>query len=422
MRKRKRIYDSVHRFIHVDELENALINTRPFQRLHYIHQLGVTYLVYPGGTHRRFAHSLGVMEIATRIYDTVTQPNKLHKLSGLMPEYGSPEHRYWRRVLRLASLCHDIGHLPFSHVAESKLIGTKGHEVWTRKILESEAFDSIWEQFHGESLSDGINRDVRGDVMYVALGEKNFKEKFTPWEYIVTEIITGDFFGADRIDYLLRDSQCTGLSYGVFDYHQLIEMLKIIVTKEGSLTLGIEENGMDSYESLMLARHYMHKRLYQYPNVKAYAYHLVCFMEKSYCDIGKNLNHYISITDNEVLAELNRASGDETRPGHVDAQYLCLRRDPFRAIPFTSRPDRGLLLAVKERLKDKIDWELCKNGGQRVKPSFPVLKRDGSVDIGENLSELTVAHTDRSWVYVAPQYEEEIRRIFSPCSESCPSN
>lgn len=408
----------MHRFIHVDKLENALINTRPFQRLHYIHQLGVTYLVYPGGTHRRFAHSLGVMEIAARIYDTVTQPSKLHKLSELIPESGSPEHRYWRRVLRLASLCHDIGHLPFSHVAERKLLGAGGHEVWTRKILESEIFDSIWEQFYSESLSDGIDRDVRGDVIHVALGEKNFKGKFTPWEYIVTEIITGDFFGADRIDYLLRDSQCTGLSYGLFDYHQLIEMLKIIITKDGNLVLGIEENGMDSYESLMLARHYMHKRLYQYPSVKAYAYHLVRFMEKSYCDIDKDLNHYIFMTDNEVLAELNRASEDETRPGHVDAQCLCLRRDPFHAIPFISLPERGQLLTVKERLKGNMDWELGKNVGRKIDPSFSVLKRDGSVDMGWNLSEVTVAHTDRSWIYVAPQYEKEIRQIFNPHSET----
>src|SRR2546423_984318 len=68
----KKIYDSVHRFIHIDELESDLIKTLPFQRLHYIHQLGVTFFVYPGGTHRRFEHSLGVMELATRIYDEIT--------------------------------------------------------------------------------------------------------------------------------------------------------------------------------------------------------------------------------------------------------------------------------------------------------------------------------------------------------------
>ena len=68
----KKIYDSVHRFIRLSSLEWQLINTRPFQRLHYIHQLGVTFLVYPGAVHRRFEHSLGAMELATRIYDEVT--------------------------------------------------------------------------------------------------------------------------------------------------------------------------------------------------------------------------------------------------------------------------------------------------------------------------------------------------------------
>jgi len=122
----KKIYDSVHRFIHVDSLESDLINTRPFQRLHYIHQLGVTYFVYPGGTHRRFEHSLGVMELATRIYDQITSGDRPKILRELVPELGSPEFRYWRRVLRLAALCHDMGHLPFSHTAEHRLFGKGG--------------------------------------------------------------------------------------------------------------------------------------------------------------------------------------------------------------------------------------------------------------------------------------------------------
>ena len=130
--------------------------------------------------------------------------------------------------------------------------------------MESKFLEPVWERFSTECIQDGINRDVRLDVMKIALGEKKFEGEFTPWERVVTEIVTGDFFGADRIDYLLRDSQCTGLAYGLFDYHQLIEMLKIIVTPEGGLALGVEENGMESCEALLLARHYMHKRLYQY--------------------------------------------------------------------------------------------------------------------------------------------------------------
>lgn len=409
----KKIYDSVHRFIHVDEVESLLINTAPFQRLHYIHQLGVTYFVYPGGTHRRFEHSLGVMELATRIYDEITSGDLPKKLTDMMPRFGTFEYRYWRRVLRLAALCHDLGHLPFSHVAEHRLLGTGGHERWTEKIMKSPFLEPVWKCFSAESLQDGIHRDVKLDVMKVALGEKKFEGEFTPWQRVVTEIVTGDFFGADRIDYLLRDSKCTGLAYGLFDYHQLIEMLKVIMTPEGDLALGVEENGIESCEALLLARHYMHKRLYQYSSVKSYAFHLSRFMETIYYDLGDDLDRYVAMTDNEVLAELNSASRDETHPGHFDAKCLYVRNYRFRAIALSSPPLETHLLAIKEELgipDDEISWEISKKGKTKLGMNFPVLKQDGSVDIGYNLSEISVPPKERSWIYIAPQFEEKLRK------------
>ncbi|WP_194847427.1 HD domain-containing protein [Candidatus Neptunochlamydia vexilliferae] len=403
-----KIYDPVHRFIHLDKLESMLIHTPPFQRLHYIHQLGVTFFVYPGATHRRFEHSLGVMELATRIYDQITFEELPKVLEGLVPKCGSDEHRYWRRVVRLAALCHDLGHLPFSHVAEHRLLGKGGHEVWTQKIMESAFLSPVWEAFAKEAPG----HDVKQDVMKVALGEKKFGKEFTPWERVVTEIITGDFFGSDRIDYLLRDSQCTGLAYGLFDYHQLIEMLKIILTPEGNLVLGVEENGVESCEALLLARHYMHKRLYQYSSVKSYSYHLARFMETIYYDLGEDLERYVSMTDNEVLAELNVASRDENHPGHFDAKCLYIRNYRFRAIALSAPPEEEELRALNIP-EDEIAWELTPVGKKTIGLNVPVLRQDGTIDVGENLSEISVPPKERSWVYVAPQYEAEIRKKLS---------
>jgi len=230
---------------------------------------------------------------------------------------------------------------------------------------------------------------------------------------VVTEIVTGDFFGADRIDYLLRDSQCTGLAYGLFDYHQLIEMLKMIVTTEGDLTLGVEENGIESCEALLLARHYMHKRLYQYSSVKSYAFHLARFMETTYYDLGEDLERYISMTDNEVLADLNKASRDEGHPGHFDAKCLYVRNHRFRAIALTTPPLEEELLEIKSCIgisDDEFFYEIGNKGNKRLGMNFPVLKQDGSVDIGDNLSEISVPPKERSWVYVSPKHEAEVRK------------
>lgn len=85
------IRDPIHIFVRLDSNERKVLNSRPFQRLRHIHQLALTYLVYPGATHRRFEHSLGVMELAGRVVKNV------------IPSSEQYEHQYWRRVLRMAA-------------------------------------------------------------------------------------------------------------------------------------------------------------------------------------------------------------------------------------------------------------------------------------------------------------------------------
>src|SRR5437879_12505338 len=102
------VRDPIHVFVRLDSDERAVLDSLPVQRLRHIHQLALTYLLYPGATHRRFEHSLGVMELAGRVYDTVTDPNNiLHDAArDLVPEHNKFDHKYWRRVVRMPPLCH----------------------------------------------------------------------------------------------------------------------------------------------------------------------------------------------------------------------------------------------------------------------------------------------------------------------------
>src|SRR5438034_11747663 len=106
--------DPIHGFIRVDSKERLVVDSRQVQRLRHIHQLALTYLLYPGATHKRFEHSLGVMHLASRIFDVVTDPENIfdESVRRIMPDEESK--RYWKSVLRAAALCHDLGHLPFS--------------------------------------------------------------------------------------------------------------------------------------------------------------------------------------------------------------------------------------------------------------------------------------------------------------------
>src|SRR5438093_3587490 len=117
------IRDPVHTFIRVDTDERMVVNSPPVQRLRHVHQLALTYLVYPGATHRRFEHSLGVVELAGRVFDVVTDPDHIHpQVREVLPDLSGVRREYWRRAVRMAALCHDLGHLPFSHAAEHELL------------------------------------------------------------------------------------------------------------------------------------------------------------------------------------------------------------------------------------------------------------------------------------------------------------
>jgi ATP dependent DNA ligase domain len=106
------IRDPIHNFIHADRDEIMLINSAPFQRLRNIHQLSMTYMVYPAATHKRFEHSLGVMELAGSAFDAITAVDNVDEQTrGLFPEITSVQFIvYWRKVLRIAaSLLSSLG-------------------------------------------------------------------------------------------------------------------------------------------------------------------------------------------------------------------------------------------------------------------------------------------------------------------------
>lgn len=199
------IRDAIHTFVRLEGAERSVVNSAPYQRLRYIHQLAMTYLVYPGASHSRFEHCLGVMELASRIFDVVTDQRNLHPdIRAGMYLPGTHDHSYWRRVLRMAALCHDFGHLPFSHAAEDTLPEGSTHEDLSLAIIRSESMAQIWEELH-------ISAE---DVGKLAVGPKHHPKPLSDWKVLLSEIIIGDVFGADRMDYLLRDSHHAGVLYG----------------------------------------------------------------------------------------------------------------------------------------------------------------------------------------------------------------
>jgi len=399
----QKIYDAVHGFIRFNSLERMLIDSEPFQRLHHIHQLGIAYIVYPGATHTRFEHSLGAMELATRIFERITSKH-----------FVLPDSNYWLQIVRLAALCHDLGHLPFSHDAEQELLGRCGHEEWTLKVIQSDQLAKVWDQVRLQFPE----REPVDDLLKMAIGEKKLLEMgvnlpFSAVERVLSQIVTGDFFGADRIDYLLRDAQCTGVSYGLFDYHQLIEML-CVLSYDQDLQLGIEENGIESCEALLLARHFMHHRVYQYSSVKAYKFHLARFMQsffagESYLD---SLEGYLSLSDSEILTALRKAAKDPQAKGHLDASSILKRERRFKAIALKEGMGVGELSAIQAQLgipPDALTVELSSHKSPSKGLAFAVQTRSGSILPAWECSKISIPPITLQWAYVDPKFEKAFR-------------
>ncbi|MFZ3208680.1 MAG: HD domain-containing protein [Geobacteraceae bacterium] len=408
------IRDPVHIFIRINSIERNILNSKPFQRLRHIHQLALTYLVYPGATHKRFEHSLGVMELAGRVYDIVTAPDNIHpSVRDVIPRFGDHEHTYWRVVLRMAVLFHDVGHLPFSHAAEKELLPDGwDHERLTLEIINSDEMKEHWDSL----------KVIPKDVAKLAVGPKKYKEaKFNDWEAILSEIIVGDAFGVDRMDYLLRDSHHAGVSYGKFDHYRLIDTIRILPKSNddsGEPALGIEEGGIHSAEALLLARYFMYSQLYFHHVRRIYDLHLLDFL-KEWLPGGRfptDIGSLLDLTDNEVTAAFLKAVREKGSRGYA-AACCIVNRDHYRLL-YQRNPDD---VAKNPDSGESVYHAACKQFGEmEVRRSqfkdkssgidFPVLLNDGrsitsSLQLSETLKSVPVVAVD--YVYISTKCREE---------------
>lgn len=144
MDRDQRVRDPVHNLIKfsaqldIDHILWELIETRTFQRLRRIKQLGFSEFVYPGASHTRFSHSLGALQTARYMLDALERNGLIHEKED--------QHKHWKNATLCATLLHDIGHGPYSHVFEevaSSLGISKAHEEYTEELINSEEISQI---------------------------------------------------------------------------------------------------------------------------------------------------------------------------------------------------------------------------------------------------------------------------------------
>ena len=420
---RHEVRDGIHGFIEFNNLEKSLIDSTPFQRLRNIHQLAMTYQVYPGATHKRFEHSLGVMEIATRIFDRIFEGTSEKRLESQVRDRIADELEpnvkgYWRSVLRIAALLHDVGHLPFSHAAEAELLPAGwDHERLTAEIIRHSEIAAILKEAKPPIVPEDVI-DLVYSVKDRSKHEPNFQ--LTPWKTLLNEIITGNTFGADRIDYLLRDSWHAGVAYGRFDPDRLVDGLRLIIDPESNdITLGLDNGGIHAAEALLLARYFMYTQVYFHDVRRVYDQHLQDFLV-AWLPGGKfptAWDELIKISDNEVLVAMSHACADASDPLHELAARV-MKRQHFRTVNslVTSNKIKRptifqdvLAFAHDSWGKDKVRSSAY--GPKSESNDFLVLNDDGSVE-SSLLASGVIANLppiEIGLIFVHPDHKQEAK-------------
>ena len=306
------IHDPVHGTIEVTWQEIKLIDARPFQRLRFIKQLGFADLAFPGATHSRYAHSLGAMHMATRIFD------KLAKTLDL-PDVDQAR---LRQTVRLAMLFHDLGHPPMSHVSERVMPQVQAlgidawledttprrahHEDYTLKLLVASELTPLIEQYVGEV---GVSAGMLAALVCGRLGplpQDTFVVRGVDLLPLLSQIVSSEL-DADRMDYLRRDAYYCGVSYGNFDHVWLCNNLAA-VEHDNKLVLGLQHKAVWAFENFLLARYHMFLAVYYHHTPVCFDHLLGRFYDAGGFTLPADAAAYLETDDVQLWGTLRQST------------------------------------------------------------------------------------------------------------------
>ena len=316
------IIDPIHDFVRVYDNELKIIDTPIFQRLRRIRQLSGAHLIYPGAQHTRFEHSLGVMHIASMAGQALAE-------KGVVSSDDIQN-------LRLASLLHDIGHGPFSHLFEEIFEEKRkiSHEDLGRDIiLKTEIGDII--------SKNGFDKKL---ITKLAFGDSKLQ--------FMNEIISG-VLSADMMDYLLRDGYFTGAEHAKIDHHRLTHSLDVYKNK-----LALDKSSLVNFETMMISRYQMFKAVYFHKTVRAGEVMLLEAMDLAEGELGlssMNLDEYLQLSDDVILAKLlNLPEHNSKLKASKKIATDYLNRNLFKSVFETTLTGKAITKKRMHELREEI--------------------------------------------------------------------
>jgi len=354
------IRDPLWNNITLDPLALRLVDTRAFQRLRYVRQLGLAYLVYPGATHTRFEHALGAYHLARRTLALLEQRGAV---GDALAREGP--------IVAIAALLHDIGHYPFSHALEE--IGAPHHEDVGSAVL-----------LRGD-VADVLRREVAPDaperIVALIRGRSD-----SPLQGLISGSLD-----LDKIEYLKRDAFMCGVPYGEIDVDRLVHGLTIVAhPATGHPTIGVAEKALSALESLLFAKYQMYRNVYWHHAVRSATAMYKRLVADAIATGRLRVAELATFSDESLLHQLEERAPSELLRG-LRARRLHKRafECPSAELPGEAAEwmaaDRTLVTAAEDQVARELGLlpgELLLDypaKTQMLDLDLPVLRRNGEV-------------------------------------------
>ena len=324
-----------------------ITNTKEFTRISNIKQLGPTHFVYPGATHTRFAHSLGVYHIATKLIHNLQKKGA--------SDWTTTEGEL---AFQIASLCHDLGHFPYTHAL--KELPLKDHEELTGEIVLN------------SSITPLIKKAGTEPEFVAGIVDKNIKTDNK--EILFYRQLLSGVLDPDKLDYLNRDAFYCGVPYGIQDTEFTLAALE----PDSEKGITINSKSIVAVENLLFSKYLMYRTVYWHKTVRI----VTAMMKKTLFSALKNdkisAEQLYSLFDESLFETIEKSYKKSPEVWHCGKQILDKKfYSVILEIPFDEKNQNHQSLENLEnrsKLEEKIAIECgCKD--------FQVL-----IDIPEKIS------------------------------------
>ncbi|MCC7440213.1 MAG: HD domain-containing protein [Bdellovibrionales bacterium] len=359
------IRDVIHGAILLEDWELPVVDSRYFQRLRHIKQLGFAEFSFPSATHNRYIHSLGAMHTASQAFQSIFRPYREKDFTAR-----------FLAVTRLAALLHDIGHGPLSHTTEfamplASALKVPGlppsqaadeqatHEHYTLKIVLDSGLTPILQEagrrfgFGPKHIAGLIEPEITVDDDFFHVELEGQRVDFRP---LLQQLISSEL-DADRMDYLRRDSNAAGVSYGHFDFNWLVGNLTSHIAG-GKCFLALQHRALFSFEDFLISRYHMFLMVYFHYKSVIYDEMLQQYLRNPDCGyrLPADVEAYCESTDAQLFGHLGKSSNEWARRIVEKRPYRILV-ELHSGIPATRRAKDS-----QDRLYDELIQRLRADG------------------------------------------------------------